>query len=635
MAKKARRPARTLITLLVAIVVAIGALVAGHFTQGATFTPKLALDLQGGTQLILTPRLQEGTDSRDVSSADMDEAIRIIRQRIDASGVSEAEISTLGSSDIVVAIPGEADEEILSLVRSSATMRFRPVLVASASPAAITPDDLAQSGVEDPFEQAIASLTALGASDGTEQSNSSYSWITPELAREFLTLDCTVPESLTQDVLDDPEQGLVACDASQTAKYLLGPADLEGTDLTSATAGPETTQTGQPTGRYAINLQFNSEAARVFSEVSQRLLAFEQSDPGRNQFAVVLDGNVLVAPKMNSVITDGQAQITGTFTAAEAQATANQLQFGSLPLNFEVQSEQQISATLGSAHLQKGLMAGVVGLLLVILYMVWQYRGLSLLSAGSLLLAAGLTYLVITILSWTMGFRLSLPGVAGLIVSIGITADSFIVYFERIRDEIREGRSLDAAVETGWDRAKRTILISDAVNLVAAIVLYVLAVGGVQGFAFTLGVTTLVDLLVVFAFTHPMMELFIRTRFYGSGNKWSGLDPLHLGAKSGFNYMGRGQVDFGPKRGPGSAAAKPGKSSAVGPERVAFAVAAGEQALPLAERRRLARLEAARGVSEAEPAAPDSEEAVVEGTTVEEVIVEEPATEEAEEATRG
>lgn len=597
------------------------ALTLGHFTQGATFTPKLAADLEGGTQLILTPRLQEGATDREVSQDDMNEAIRIIRQRVDASGVSEAEITTLGTDNIVVTIPGEADENILELVRSSALMRFRPIIVTSNSPASYDPvaaaqamqsGDDAQSADLDPdaiMEAAVAELVALG--DGQEQDNhSSYAWITPEVARDFLLLDCTDPESLTQDEVDDPTAPYAACNVNGASKYILGPVDVEGTNLTSASAGAETTSTGQPTGKYAVNLQFDSEGGEQFAETSKRLYEFKTTDPARSSFATVLDGNVIVAATMNAVIVDGQAQITGNYTAAEAQSVANSLKFGSLPLNFEVQSEQQISATLGSSHLEKGLWAGVIGLGLVVLFMIWQYRGLAVLSAGSLVVAAAIVYLLITVLSWTMGYRLSLPGVAGLIVAIGFTADSFIVYFERIRDEIREGRPLQAAVEEGWDRAKRTILISDTVNLVAAAVLYLLAVGGVQGFAFTLGLTTVVDLLVVFMFTHPMMELLIRTRFFGSGHKLSGLDPEHLGASSGFVYTGRGGVKLVDNKKTKSDSKKSVPSSQTRQEPVAVGVVVsdGEQ-LSLAERRRLARLAAEIEVAPSDVADEGTEEA--------------------------
>ena len=348
---------------------------------------------------------------------------------------------------------------------------------------------------------------------------------------------------------------------------------------------------GHSTGEWGVDLTFNAEGTKQFAEASKRLYDLRNDTqsgknygkPDRNHFAVVLDGQVITAPSMNAEIPTGTAQITGSFTAKSAAALANQLSFGSLPLNFEVQSEQQISATLGSEHLEKGLWAGLIGLVLVVLYMIWQYRGLAIISAGSLVVAGCLTYLVITVLSWAVGYRLSLAGIAGLIVSVGVTADSFIVYFERIRDEVRDGRPLSAAVDEGWDRAKRTILVSDAVNLVAAVVLYILAVGGVQGFAFTLGVTTVVDLIVIFLFTHPMMELLIRTEFFGGGHKLSGLDPEHLGARSAVTYAGRGRVVVS---GAGSASST-------------LETDAEGQPLSLAERKRAARL-AEQGSQDAE-----------------------------------
>lgn len=557
MASKTNRPGRTLLTLLIVTAIAVGALVIGHFTQGATFTPKLALDLEGGTQVILTPKLEEGADSRSVTADDMNEAIAIIRQRVDASGVAEAEISTLGSNNIVVAIPGETDESILNLVRTSATMRFRPVLQAG-SPMPLDTSQVPQSETElvgksaEELADMLADLNGDGVIsdevEGTPENNSDTAWITEQTYRDFLLLDCTDPANRTGEVKDDTAAAMVTCGVDGDAKYILGPVDIEGTHLKSATAGMDRNSAGQATGKYAVSLELDGEGTTLFKDASQRLYDFAATDATRNRFAVVLDGNVIVAPSMNVPISDGRASITGNFTAREAQELANQLQFGSLPLNFEVQSEQQISATLGVDHLQKGLWAGVIGLLLVVAYMAWQYRGLALLSAGSLLVAAVLTYLVITILSWTMGYRLSLPGVAGLVIAVGITADSFIVYFERIRDEVRDGQSLSNAVEQGWQRAKRTLVISDMVNLMAAVVLYLLAVGGVQGFAFTLGVTTVVDLAVVFFFTHPMMSLLVRTRFFGGGHRLSGLDPEHLGASNPMTYRGRLNTDFASSR---------------------------------------------------------------------------------------
>ncbi len=598
MATKKNRPGRTLLALLIATAVAVGALVIGHFTQGATFTPKLALDLEGGTQVILTPKLEEGADSRSVTTEDMNEAIAIIRQRVDASGVSEAEISTLGTNNIVVAIPGETDESILNLVRTSATMNFRPVLEVGG-PQPLDTSQIPQSETELAAMSAEELADSLADTDGdgviseevvgTPENNSDTAWITEAVYRDFLLLDCTDPANRTGETPADISLATVSCGVDGDAKYILGPVDIEGTHLKNASAGMDFTATGQPTGNYAVSLELDSEGTKAFSEASQRLYDFASTDATRNRFAVVLDGNVIVAPSMNVPISDGRANITGNFTAKEAQELANQLQFGSLPLNFEVQSEQQISATLGVDHLQKGLWAGLIGLILVVGYMAWQYRGLALLSAGSLLVATVLTYLIITILSWTMGYRLSLPGVAGLIIAVGITADSFIVYFERVRDEVRDGRPLAVAVEEGWSRAKRTLVISDAVNLVAAIVLYVLAVGGVQGFAFTLGVTTVVDLIVVFLFTHPMMSLMVRTRFWGGGHKLSGLDPEHLGATSAFVYQGR--LNLGADRSKPARRREPVAVDASGGETVATILdgdptpTRSGQKLSLAERR--------------------------------------------------
>jgi preprotein translocase subunit SecD len=191
----------------------------------------------------------------------------------------------------------------------------------------------------------------------------------------------------------------------------------------------------------------------------------------------VLDGKVLTAPATNAAITNGSAQITGGFTQESSKTLADQLKYGALPIGFQVQSSDTISATLGSTQLMSGLLAGAIGLILVVLYSLFQYRTLGLVTVASLIVAAVLTYLVVTILSWREGYRLSLAGVAGLIVAIGITADSFIVYFERIRDELRDGRGLESAVESAWKRAFRTIIASDAVNFLAAIVLFILAVG--------------------------------------------------------------------------------------------------------------------------------------------------------------
>ena len=574
MANKKRRPVRTLVALFVVVAIGIAALLIGRATQGATLHPKLALDLEGGTQLILTPNTT-GEDDRNITDEDITEAINIIRNRVDASGVSESEITSMGSNNIVVSLPGRPSEETLNLIRSSSQMDFRPVLQVGAAVAPRQQLEAAQSGdsgqsgagsaqsgdaADQPQSQTLVS-TAMSEDEArqaadqdkdgklstepatTPENNSDSAWMTEQVVFDFLTLDCMSTEARTQTTPGDPDKPYATCSDDGTQKFLLGPIDVKGENLNSAQAAMDYNQTGQATGEWVVSLEFDSVGTEAFKEASTRLVGFQNSDPTRNRFAVVLDNRVITSPSMNAAITDGHAKISGNFTPTSAKALANQLNFGSLPLDFTVQSEQQISATLGSDHLAKGLWAGLIGLILVVLFMIWQYRGLSIISIGSLLMAGVITYLVITLLSWLMEYRLSLPGVVGLIVAVGVTADSFIVYFERIRDEVRDGRPLVAAVDEGWERAKRTIMISDAVNLVAAVVLYMLAVGGLQGFAFTLGVTTVVDLAVIFFFTHPMMELLIRIPFFGEGHKLSCLDPEHLGAKSSAIYAARARTD--------------------------------------------------------------------------------------------
>ncbi len=255
-----------------------------------------------------------------------------------------------------------------------------------------------------------------------------------------------------------------------------------------------------------------------------------------DQFAIVLDGKVVSAPQTcQSPITTGSGEITGpggSFTRGQANKLTNVLKYGAVPLAFIRQQTNSISPQLGASQLHAGLIAAAIGLLLVVIYSVLYYRGLAIVSVFSLATAALLSWLAVILLSKYQGFTLSLAGIAGLIVAIGITADSFVVYFERLRDEVREGRSLRAAVERGWQRARRTILVSDTVSFLAALLLYIIAVGDVRGFAFTLGLTTLIDIVVVFLFTKPMVTLLAGTKFFSQGHRWSGLDPARLGAKS-------------------------------------------------------------------------------------------------------
>jgi preprotein translocase subunit SecD len=388
-----------------------------------------------------------------------------------------------------------------------------------------------------------------------------------------MTQDCSQAKNLSGQTSDDLAKPLVTCSQDGTAAYILGPAEVTGNDIKTASASLETTSQGAVGTAWQVNLEFKSDGAAKFATVTSRLTGLESP---RNQFAIVLDGLVVSAPRTNEAITGGQAQITGNFTQVEAQSLANQLKFGALPISFKEQTEQNISATLGGEQLRRGLLAGLIGLLLVVLYSLAQYRALGLVTVASLVIAGVVTYGMVVLLGWRQGYRLSLPGVVGLIVAIGITADSFIVYFERIRDEVRDGKGLQAAVEAAWVRARRTILISDGVSFLAAVVLFALAVGGVRGFAFTLGLTTVVDVLVVFLFTHPTVALLARTRFFGGGHKLSGFDAEHLGRE--VTYTGRATVRHQPRRQTRATASSTGAASGGRPQREAVKVGASDDA---------------------------------------------------------
>ena len=315
---------------------------------------------------------------------------------------------------------------------------------------------------------------------------------------------------------------MVTCDSSGAAKYLLSPAVVEGTNIREADA----TLTQDGLSEWVVLIQFDSEGTASFAEATTDLV--DNPEP-TNQFAIVLDGVVQSAPRVISPITDGRPQITGQFTQETAQNLAQILRYGALPLAFETADVQTVSPTLGDDQLQAGLIAGAIGLLLVAIYGLLYYRGLGVVVILSLAVAGALTYGLLVFLGDQIGYTLTLAGIAGVIVAIGITADSFVVLFERIRDQVREGQSLRVATETGWARARRTIVLADIVSLMAATILYVLAVGNVRGFAFTLGLTTLVDLVVVFLFTKPVLTLLARTKFFGEGRPLSGMSDRSLG----------------------------------------------------------------------------------------------------------
>lgn len=561
------RPGRQLIALGVVLVILFGIM-----ALTKSWKPKLGLDLRGGTTITLTAK--SSVTGGEVTADKLSEAKNIIEQRVNSRGVAEAEITTSGGTHITVAVPGQNNDALVQQVGQTAELRFRIVYdaqqggaptptttptptptpsktpttkpsgnpsVKPSAPTSVkptsTPNGRAWTGIlADPTPTATPTVaptptpTASGAptpgATGTPKppvlpttSGDPLKW-QPDAATQaaFAAYTCDSPKP--EDVSNKP---LLSCDREGGTKYLLGPAILQGTDLKDAFAGIP--QNGI---QWQVNLEFTGEGGTKFLNATT---AISQRGEGNNLFAIVLDGQAISTPSVSAPIPGGTAEITGTFTEAEARDLANVLKYGALPLSFEISEVNNVSPQLGSDQLDAGILAGLIGLGVVVLFSFLYYRGLGVVVVLSLAIAAALTYALVVLLGKSMGFTLTLAGIAGLIVAIGITADSFVIYFERLRDEVREGRSLRSSVETGWTRAKHTIIAADSITLLAAAVLFMLAVGGVKGFAFTLGLTTLIDLLVVFIFTKPLVSLLAKTDFYGHGHKLSGLDPENLGVE--------------------------------------------------------------------------------------------------------
>ncbi|MFF5789633.1 protein translocase subunit SecD [Streptomyces sp. NPDC012693] len=567
--KKGRRPAggqsrpgRALALILIAMV----ALTGGMFWSGHT-TPRLGIDLAGGTSITLKAKAEPGQESA-VNETNMNTAVGIIERRVNGLGVSEAEVQTQGRENIIVNIPrGTNEKQAREQVGTTAQLYFRPVLAvtnggaapapsasSSGSPSATPKPSASTSGSSvgekpasptatastqgraltdalrapspTPTGSASASSSATPKATGTPSATPKPDAATAALEQKFSALNCLDPKQRSaagQGV--KPTEPAVACgeDAPGVwSKYLLGPAEVEGRDVDDAKGALD-----QQRGMWIVTMDFTDAGSKKFQAITSKLSA--QADP-QNRFAIVLDGEVVSAPSVRQTLS-ASAEISGNFNQQSAQDLGNILSYGALPLTFETQSVDTVTAALGGDQLEAGLIAGAIGLGLVIIYLVAYYRGLSLIAILSLGVSALLTYVIMALLGPAIGFALNLPAVCGAIVAIGITADSFIVYFERIRDELREGRSLRPAVERAWPRARRTIMVSDFVSFLAAAVLFIVTVGKVQGFAFTLGLTTLLDVVVVFLFTKPVMTLLARTKFFGEGHAWSGLDPKRLGAK--------------------------------------------------------------------------------------------------------
>jgi preprotein translocase subunit SecD len=543
------------VRLLVALAVLIVGLSAAAFWPGTDTTVRLGLDLRGGTQVILKPSPVSEGDA--ITDEQLEQTVSIIRQRVDGLGVAEAEVTTQGSGEgavIVVSVPGVNQDRIVDLVQRTALLNFRPVwgiyspvpdpsavaaASASASPQASPEGDAAESPAASPEPSASASpepsASASPDTTVTDVTNAppliQATENTDDYQQQIAALDCTDPVNYTGGRPDDPLKWLGTCEVSGQAKYNLEPAFIQGTNVTGANAVLPQGGVG-----WVVSLDFDAEGARALADASTTLSALPEcgiagANPC-NAFAIVLDGVVTSAPRFNEPILGGSAQIEGNFTAEEARDLANILKYGALPVTLDPVDVTTISPTVGNEALRAGVIAGLLGLVLVAIYLMAYYRALGVVAVLSLVLAGGLTYMTFVVLSKTIGLTLTLAGIAGAIIAIGITADSFIVYFERIRDEIRDGRSLRQACDTGWVRARRTLLAADFISLLAAVVLYFLSVGSVRGFALVLGLTTVMDVIIAFWFTHPVTVLMGRSRWMQRGSKWTGLDAARLGGAS-------------------------------------------------------------------------------------------------------
>src|SRR5690348_11260689 len=551
------------------------------------FKVGLGLDLSSGTQVTVRAQTLNG---KAPSTDEMNAAVGVIEPRVNGTGNSGAQVQPQGPNLLVVTVPGKGSQQTIQLVSSTALLMFRQVLLyepytatstpvpgASASPSATPSVSGSPSATATPsasstspaktsakiLPAASASATPIASASGSATASPSASaspspaaaggaagdpsLVHKDVLAKFNKLVCKPGDTqarkaqvgyVTTTPYNDPDVQVVACGSAgqgQWGKFALDVAKVRGTEVTAASAGLSTTS-----NQWQVNLTLNGQGAAAFSTLTSRLYnnyyaagqSGDQNSAVLNQVAIALDGNVVSSPQIQGAIAGGNAQITGSFTQAEATQLQNELKFGSVPLDLKTLFVSSVSAQVGRDQLDAGLIAAAIGLLLVVVYAFLYYRGLGFVSVCSLIIAGTITYLAVVLLSLYQNFTLELAGIAGLIVAIGITADSFVVYFERLRDEVREGKQLRPAVESGWKRARRTILVSDTVSFLAALLLYYFAIGEVKGFAYTLGLTTLIDIVVVFLFTKPMVTLLAGTKFFGNGHPMSGLDPTRLGAKT-------------------------------------------------------------------------------------------------------
>ena len=453
------------VSLFVILALAIAALV-GTFVAGNE--PQLGLDLQGGASVVLKP--PSGTPKGTIN-----QAIEIIRSRVDALGVAEPEISRQGNA-VIVELPGVKNQKkALEVVGTTAELRFRPVL-----------------GTLPPEKKTPASTTTTTAAPT----------LFPVETTTTTTPPAEIPSTSRKDNKADAQ--VILPDKEGKARYALGPAGSIGKDISSARA--RVSQTGQ----WTVSLTMTKDGIKPFNEVAARCNHRDQTCPTA-QLAVELDGIVQSAPTIQEETFErDQIQISGSFTEGEAKDLALVLKYGSLPVQLEKQTVRTVSATLGKDSLRAGLIAGLIGTAIVFLYMILYYRILGLVVIAGMAIWFSLNWSIISYLGAHSGLALSLSGVTGIVVSVGVTVDSYVVYFERIKDEVHLGRTMRSAIDTGFRHSFRTVLVADTSAFLGAMVLYVLTVGPVRGFAFFLGLSTILDVVVAYFFKRPLVSLLAR-----------------------------------------------------------------------------------------------------------------------------
>ena len=492
---------RRLVVSLVAILLIAGGSFAGNLFAGNR--PALGLDLQGGASVTMTP-------VGDYDPAALTVAVDIIRQRVDSIGVSEPEIIRQGST-VVVNLPGVKDQqEALDIIGRTGSVEMRPVLQVAENPENTTTTISPSTTVKGATTTTVKGATTTTVKAPATTLPAPAGGVGSARHAAATTTTTTIPVDPTtglpegQTVLPGRKDGLI---------YLLGPAGATGEVFSNDSSA----QIDAGSWVVVAKLRSGAEGEDLWNALATKCFAGGADCPSKS-IAIILDGEVISAPVVQApTFTNGTVQISGSFSESEAQDLARVLQFGAVPVKFETPTVQTVSATLGKDSLRAAIISGLFGVLLVLLFLCFYYRLLALVVVGGLTVSSLLLWSVISWLSKTNGLALTLSGAAGIIVSIGVTVDSYVVFFEKLKDDVQAGRSLRNSASRGFESAWRTILVADVASLIGASVLWVMTVGPVKGFAFFLGLSTLSDIIVSYFFTRPTVLLLARTKLFNKG----------------------------------------------------------------------------------------------------------------------